>query len=80
MPKKSGFVVLERLKQQEKPSFPVIMLTANESDQQRAYAEFLGVDAYLNKPITSKLLLDRVQHLCRSQCTVTIEVTAQPAV
>jgi len=80
MPKMSGFVVLERLKQEDHPSLPVIMLTANESDQQRAYAEFLGVDAYLNKPITTKILLDRVHHLCRSQSTTTTTVPTQTTV
>jgi DNA-binding response OmpR family regulator len=64
MPKMSGFIVLERLKQHQKQQLPVIMLTANESDHQRAFAEFLGVDAYLNKPIGTKALLDRVHGLC----------------
>lgn len=67
MPKMSGFVVLERLKGQERSSLPVIMLTANESDQQRAFAEFLGVDAYLHKPIATKALLERVIGLCPLQ-------------
>lgn len=64
MPKMSGFVVLERIKQSNQLTMPVIMLTANESEQQRAFAEFLGVDAYLNKPIGTRQLLDKLKILC----------------
>ena len=64
MPKASGFVVTERLKQQHQLSIPIIMLTANESDHQRAYAEFLGVDAYLNKPVPTQELSVVLQQLC----------------
>ncbi len=65
MPKMSGFIVLERVKQHEKAPTPFIMLTGNASDQQRNFAEFLGVDAYLNKPIGTKPLLDTLKRLCR---------------
>jgi CheY-like chemotaxis protein len=64
MPKMSGFIVLERVKQHEQRSIPFIMLTANVSDQQRHFAEFLGVDAYLHKPIGTKPLLEQVQVFC----------------
>ena len=64
MPKMSGFVVLERLKQQTYPAIPVVMLTGNSSDHQRNLAEFLGVDAYLNKPIGTRPLLDQLERLC----------------
>ena len=64
MPRMSGFVVVERLKQHEQTPIPVFMLTANESDQQRAFAEFLGVDAYLNKPIGAKQLIEHVGRVC----------------
>jgi DNA-binding response OmpR family regulator len=65
MPKMSGFIVLERVKQNEQKSIPFIMLTANDSDHQRDFAEFLGVDAYLNKPIGTKPLLEQLQAFCR---------------
>jgi two-component system, OmpR family, response regulator MprA len=64
MPRMSGFVVVELLKQRVDWVTPVMMLTANESDQQRTFAEFLGVDAYLNKPIGIKQLIDHVERLC----------------
>jgi len=75
MPKMSGFVVLERIKQQAHPSIPFIMLTANESDQQRAFAEFLGVDAYLNKPISTKPLLEHLRRLCPMAASMPTQAT-----
>lgn len=64
MPRASGFQVLEKLKQHHHLPVPVIMLTANDSDQQRAYAEFLGVDAYLNKPVRPAQLFQAVDRFC----------------
>ena len=64
MPRISGFAVLERLKHQHRLSIPIIMLTGNESDHQRQYAEFLGVAAYLNKPIRQVNLLQVVGRCC----------------
>jgi DNA-binding response OmpR family regulator len=64
MPKMSGFIVLERVKQHQHLKTPFIMLTGNSSDHQRAFAEFLGVDAYLNKPIGIKALRDQLQRFC----------------
>lgn len=60
MPRASGFVVIERLKHHHGLSIPIIMLTANESDYQRAYAESLGVDDYLSKPIPAAQLFSSV--------------------
>lgn len=52
LPQKSGFLVLEKLRQgrprSEGPR--VIMITGNEGRRHRQYAETLGVDGYLNKP------------------------------
>ena len=65
MPRVSGFIVLERLKQHHRLSVPIIMLSANDSDQQRAYAEFLGADLYLHKPIRPAVLFQAVDQLCQ---------------
>lgn len=63
MPKKSGFLVLEKVK--ARPGGPpVIMITANEGARHRAYAEHLGVDAYLPKPFDLAVLLEYVAKLC----------------
>jgi DNA-binding response OmpR family regulator len=50
LPGRSGFLVLEKIKGLE-DSPPVIMLTANEGKRHQAYAESLGVDKYLLKPV-----------------------------
>jgi len=64
MPRVSGFVVLERLKHHHRSPFPIIMLTGNDSDHQRAYAESLGVDAYLYKPVRPAQLFQTVDRVC----------------
>ena len=64
MPRASGFVVLERLKQEHRLPVPIIMLTGNDSDHQRAYAECLGVDLYLNKPVGPAELFRAVERFC----------------
>jgi DNA-binding response OmpR family regulator len=63
MPRKSGFLVLEKLKSRPEGP-PVIMITANEGSRHRAYAEILGADDYIRKPFEMSRLLDSVQKLC----------------
>jgi len=65
MPKKSGFLVLEKLKSTPEKKPKVIMITANEGSRHRAYAEMLGVDDYLRKPFSLDKLLERVQELLK---------------
>ena len=50
MPKKSGFLVLEKLKGRPGGLIPTIMITGNEGSRHRAYAEMLGVRDYIRKP------------------------------
>ncbi|HLJ92675.1 MAG TPA: response regulator transcription factor [Gemmataceae bacterium] len=64
MPKKSGFLVLEKLKSRKEASPPVIMITGNEGSRHRAYAEMLGADEYICKPFAMERLLESVQRLC----------------
>ena len=64
MPKMSGFVVIERIKQAKDSLIPVVMLTANDNEYQKAFAEVLGVDAFLHKPIGAKELLAQINKLC----------------
>jgi len=65
LPKRSGFLVLEKLKRGKKRTDPprVIMITANEGVRHKAYAESLGVDVYLNKPFRMEKLIDSVKKL-----------------
>ncbi len=64
MPKKSGFLVLEKLKSRKKEFPKVIMITANEGGRHRAYAEMLGVDDYIRKPFAMDRLYESVKRLC----------------
>jgi DNA-binding response OmpR family regulator len=61
MPKRSGFLVLEKLRRTRESSTKVIMITANEGSRHKAYAEMLGVDEYLRKPFAMDKLIDAVQ-------------------
>lgn len=63
MPRRSGFLVLERLRRTQEDSPPVIMITANEGNRHKAYAEMLGVDDYFRKPFPMDRLLDSVKRL-----------------
>jgi DNA-binding response OmpR family regulator len=64
MPRKSGFLVLEKLKQRPGQGPKVIMITANEGARHQQYAEALGVDDYLRKPFALDHLLESVERLC----------------
>ena len=64
MPKKSGFLVLEKLKSRKDIAPRVIMITANEGSRHRAYAELLGVDDYFRKPFEMSRLLESAERLC----------------
>ena len=68
MPKKSGFLVVEKLKRNPNPP-PIIMITANEGSRHRAYAELLGVDVYLRKPFAMDKLIEEAQRLTQSAST-----------
>lgn len=63
MPKMSGWEVLKEIRESSK--VPVIMLTArgDESDELRGFE--LGVDEYISKPFSPKILVARVEALLR---------------
>jgi DNA-binding response OmpR family regulator len=61
MPKRSGFLVLEKLRRMSDEMVPVIMITGNEGSRHKAYAELLGVSDYLRKPFQMGKLLRAVQ-------------------
>jgi DNA-binding response OmpR family regulator len=66
LPKRSGFLVLEKIKGYEQAPV-VIMLTANEGKRHQAYAESLGVDKYLLKPVPLERLLTVAVELLNSR-------------
>jgi DNA-binding response OmpR family regulator len=63
MPKRSGFLVLEKLRRTRPVPLRIIMITANEGSRHKAYAEMLGVDDYLRKPFAMDRLLESVARL-----------------
>lgn len=63
MPKRSGFLVLEMLRQTNPYPVRVIMITANEGERHKAYAESLGVDDYIRKPFPIDVLIDSVKRI-----------------
>jgi DNA-binding response OmpR family regulator len=63
MPKRSGFLVLEKLRRSRPVPMRVIMITANEGSRHKAYAEMLGVDDYLRKPFGMDKLMESVEKL-----------------
>ncbi len=62
LPGRSGFLALEKIKGHADSPF-VIMVTANEGRRHQAYAESLGVDEYLLKPVPLGQLIEAVERL-----------------
>lgn len=63
MPKRSGFLVLEKLRRTRRVPMRIVMITANEGNRHKAYAEMLGVDDYIRKPFAMDRLLESVNRL-----------------
>ncbi len=68
LPKRSGFLVMEKLRRGRKPNDPprVVMITGNQGARHKSYAQSLGVDVYLNKPFRMDRLVDSVKKLIGS--------------
>ena len=65
LPKRSGFLVLEKIRQTIEKTDPprVIMITGNPGTRHRVYAETLGIDMYLNKPFRIEKLVEAAKDL-----------------
>jgi len=65
LPKRSGFLVLEKLKTSKKRGVKplVIMITGNTGKRHQTWAESLGVDGYLNKPFRMERLVEQMETL-----------------
>ena len=61
MPKLDGWSVLRQIRQNS--NVPVIMLTARGEEQDELFGFELGVDEYISKPFSPKILVARVQAL-----------------
>ncbi|KAA0217302.1 MAG: response regulator [Leptolyngbya sp. PLA3] len=66
LPGRSGFLALEKIKGNEDSPL-VVMVTANEGKRHQAYAESLGVDAYLLKPVPLQRLIETVDELIQKR-------------
>lgn len=66
LPRRSGFLVLEKIMEQADPP-GVVMVTANQGKRHMAYARSLGVHAYLTKPVPLERLIDTVVRLCEDR-------------
>jgi len=63
LPKRSGFLVIEHLRDQGGEAPHIIMITGNQGTRHRVYAESLGVDMYINKPFRMERLLDGIRNI-----------------
>ena len=63
MPKMDGWAVCREIRQYSK--VPIIMLTAKGSEKDELLGFELGVDEYISKPFSPKILVARVQAILR---------------
>lgn len=66
MPKLDGWSVLKLIREENK-SVPVIMLTAKSEEQDELQGFELGVDEYITKPFSPKVMVARVE-ACLRRC------------
>jgi len=59
MPKLDGWSVLRQIRQES--NVPIIMLTARGEEQDELFGFELGVDEYISKPFSPKILVARVE-------------------
>ena len=63
MPKLDGWSVLRQIRQLSK--VPIIMLTARGEEQDELFGFELGVDEYISKPFSPKILVARVEAILK---------------
>ena len=63
MPKLDGWSVLRQIRQTSK--VPVIMLTARGEEQDELFGFELGVDEYISKPFSPKILMARIDAILK---------------
>lgn len=72
MPKLDGWSVLRQIRQSSK--VPIIMLTARGEEQDELFGFELGVDEYIAKPFSPKILVARVEAILKRTMGDTKEV------
>ncbi len=63
MPKVDGWTVLRKIRSESK--VPVIMLTARGEEQDELFGFELGVDEYISKPFSPKILVARIEAILK---------------
>ena len=63
MPKLDGWSILRQIRQESK--VPIIMLTARGEEQDELFGFELGVDEYISKPFSPKILAARVEAILK---------------
>ena len=63
MPKLDGWSVLRQIRQESE--IPIIMLTARGEEQDELFGFELGVDEYISKPFSPKILVARVEAILK---------------
>jgi len=63
MPKIDGWTVLRKIRQES--NVPVIMLTARGEEQDELFGFELGVDEYISKPFSPKILVARIEAILK---------------
>ena len=64
MPKLDGWSVLRQIRQEDS-KIPIIMLTARGEEQDELFGFELGVDEYISKPFSPKILVARVEAILK---------------
>ena len=64
MPKLDGWSVLRQIRQSNK-LLPIVMLTARSEEQDELFGFELGVDEYITKPFSPKILVARVEAILK---------------
>ena len=72
MPKLDGWSVLRQIRQNSK--VPIIMLTARGEEQDELFGFELGVDEYISKPFSPKILVARAEAILKRTSQVSSEV------
>ena len=67
MPKLDGWSVLRQIRQTSK--VPIVMLTARGEEQDELFGFELGVDEYISKPVSPKILVARVEAILKRTMT-----------
>ena len=67
MPKQDGWSVLRQIRQVS--NVPIVMLTARGEEQDELFGFELGVDEYITKPFSPKILVARVEAILKRSAT-----------